>query len=297
MQKKNISQGITLSVNETGHKIVSVEHTKYEEGIKIAKKLFCDGFYLQCDSFANDKNLILDFSLLNEIKNLQYLAIGPNINFSKNQKITPLYKLSKLTSLSLHIKNLCIDLVHFPNLSSLNITFSKSISNFNTLSELQFLWLWHIKFENLEFLGNIENLKEIKIQLSNIQNLNGLENLKNLETIKLIRCTKLVDLAIINNAKKIRTLSLMHCKGITDFSFLKNNTSIETLSADEIKSLSFLQKVPTLSSIGFSNLEDGDITSIITLPTVKKINFYPNKKHYSHTNEQIQKLLNEKESI
>ena len=55
--------------------------------------------------------------------------------------------------------------------------------------------------------------------------------------------------------------------------------------------LKFIQSMKSLLSFRFWNCKNGDLSPLLGNPILKDVYFTPNKKHYSHTLEQIKILI------
>ncbi|EPP0275527.1 hypothetical protein ACUJ63_004823 [Salmonella enterica subsp. enterica] len=294
MENRKVSDGVNL-INKDGYNILSVELSKYHEGIVLATQLCCEGFYLKADPFIKTPSVHVDLSLLGEIKGLKDLSIGPNIDLSPKQDMSPIYALSTLTALTIHAKNTAIDFNYLNNLTSLTISYSKKISNFNKLSNLKNLWLWHLNTNDLGFLDGLCRMQKLKITQSQITSLNGLSKCECLRILHLTRCPKLFDLTEINKLRKLNGVFIVNSKGISDFSFLKNNSTIEQIGLDKVESLGFICSMPNLKTIGFNDLVDGNIAVALKNNNIERITFYPDRKHYTHTQSEVEKIIAHRE--
>ncbi|MFD1800962.1 hypothetical protein ACFSFZ_01925 [Mixta tenebrionis] len=290
MKKDDFPEGINF-INKDGRRIISAEHNKYLEGVFLATQLNCNGFYLKADSFSQTQQVNIDFSLLDRVRSIDELAIGPNIKFSPDQDFSPLYALSKLTSLTIHVKGISIDFNRFSKLTNLTATYSKKFSNFSALTNLRNLWLWHLNTNDFGFFGDFPNLRELKITQSQIRSLDGLSGCENLEKLHLIRCTKLLNLSGIDALKKLNGVFIINSKQMVNFSCLKGNCSIEQLGLNRVDSLDFIRYMPNLKTVGFDELIDGNIALALEIPHIERITFYPNKKHYTHTQQEVNEII------
>ena len=56
--------------------------------------------------------------------------------------------------------------------------------------------------------------------------------------------------------------------------------------------LAFVPQLPALDYVGFENVLDGDLSPLLKSASLTKVGFHPAKrKHYSHSQAEIQKLI------
>jgi internalin A len=84
----------------------------------------------------------------------------------------------------------------------------------------------------------------------------------------------------INKLTSLRDLHVEKC-GWTDFSNLRLD-SLRTLFVSKAQSLRFIKQLKKLDDLDFWDCVDGDLSPILAHPSLTRINFYPEKKHYSH---------------
>lgn len=109
-----------------------------------------------------------------------------------------------------------------------------------------------------------------------------------LDSLKTLYCRKLTDIASISELAYLKRLHIEKCAQVTDLSFLQGNQTIRHLFVDKVSNLCFISSMPNLEKISFWNCIDGNLEPLIHTPS--HIYFYPNKKHYSHTLEQVNKM-------
>ena len=91
---------------------------------------------------------------------------------------------------------------------------------------------------------------------------------------------------------KLEELRLDNCKKINFEGIFEKCHKVKQLACNggpDVPSLSFLKQMKSIEVFRFceTNILDGDLTPLLQL---KDFGFYPNKKHYSHTSEQLEEI-------
>jgi internalin A len=259
-----------------------------EEGLLYAKEKNFDKIRIT-NLNLNYTQLVLDLTVLCNFQFIQKLNIAEWLNISKNTNIEPIYKLKNLTSLSIDHFFFKIDFSLLPQLEELSITYSTNYKNIGSLINLRILGIGKYKKENCSEFKHLTKLVSLNLFQVNYCSLIGLENL-NIKRLKITYNNSLVDLHSINTLENLEELWIEKCKGATNLSILKANNSIKKLRVDTVDSISFIENMPKLEDIYFLNYIEGNMNSIITSKSLKKFYFYPNKKHYTHSLEELKKI-------
>jgi internalin A len=101
----------------------------------------------------------------------------------------------------------------------------------------------------------------------------------------------LVDISAVGELSKLKDLYVEKCKRLRDFSCLNENDSIEEIFISELDSIKFVSSMKEIKSLKFWDLQDGDISPVFAARSLKDVFFTPNKKHYTHTVQEVQTLL------
>ena len=233
---------------------------------------------------------------LDEVDFLKNYPLIKHISISGISNVKGIYALKDLESLYISGEKLKIDFGAFPHLKKLIIDWSPYLLNMNQCSKLETLSFYKYKplSKDMSQLFNISWLKSLTITQSPINSLRGLEGFRQLEKIELNYCSKLEKICCLESSKKtLTTLLLDHCKSIENHEYVELLKELKVLAYNNcgnIPSIKFIKKMPSLEDFRFVNTDitDGDISPCIGL---KYAGFF-NKKHYSHTSEQIEKLSN-----
>jgi hypothetical protein len=149
-----------------------------------------------------------------------------------------------------------------------------SLHSINLLSHLQTLTINRSQYQNLSFLENCTNLKELNLSLfSKLEDLHHLKNLSHLEKLHLESCPILKDISPIELLCQLRSLALVNCP--------------------KIKSVKHLLKLNNLNAILLwesTKIEDGDIRCLLSLPHLKRLSFL-NRRNYNLKIEEVAYIL------
>lgn len=242
--------------------------------------------------FTSGKELYsfrLDVSSLKKAFSIRRLGLSDHIGLN-SEGILELYTLKDLKSLSFEHPSIKLDLSNFLKLETLYFKYNKGISNLGALKNLKDLLIFSLNIPNCEILQELSALEMLRLTRGNFTTLQGIENLKKVKRIDVAYNSKLTDAKAIASLSSLEKLHIEKCKLLTDFSFLKGNTSIKELFIDNLDSLEFVATMPNLEKINFWFCKDGNMSPLLESKSLKQINFYPNKKHYTHTIEEIIEL-------
>jgi hypothetical protein len=223
-----------------------------------------------------------DFGFLENVPDIEYLNIN---EISGNPEITPIGNLKNLKTLNLNLRKSTKqnNLKPLNNLSLLEKLYFQGKFKKNSF-ELQFDHLSEfgpqLNCIDINEIGQLKNLKTLKIFNQKIDNLTGFEKILSLDNL-FIHNVKMLDqnifsvIFLINGLKK---LSMAYIKGITDFTFIKNKSSIETLilwslnGLESIKGIENLIHLKKYSQCGeHKNLNIIDFSELLKLKELKEV--------------------------
>lgn len=138
-------------------------------------------------------------------------------------------------------------------------SFAASIGN---LSNLQTLSMHRPRFKALDGIQVMEDLKYLEIDYSkNLCDLSDLAKCSNLVGLELQNCPNILDLSMLKSLRNLHVLHLWNCKNIESLKWVQDS---------QVEYLNFYS----------SNIRDGDLSFIESLPNLKVLRFQ-NKKHYN----------------
>jgi len=218
--------------------------------------------------------------------------------YSQDINVTALESLTKLRFLTIDGNKQPVDLSLFPDLEELKIDWHKNI-HLVSLLHLKRLYLskYQSKLTSCQELPAFPNLECLEFVRGNLTTLNGVDKLTNLKSIHLSYLTKLSNIDDLRTLPNIEIIELDSCKKVDDyfvFNELKSLKKLLILNGGEIPSIKFIENMPNLEffSIGSTVVKDGDMSPCLNL----KYAGFNDKKHYSHTNKQIKKIISTKDA-
>ena len=226
---------------------------------------------LRVISFIQDIGNVLNFDSIYNLKEMR------NICFQDKQKFT-------------------IDISRFTKLQHLGSDYWKGLVNLDKAYSLTSVVICKYPFSNLSLFSELRNLQILHIYSSQIRSLDGIEKLPIKELCLAIN-NKLEDIHKINEISTLERLDIERCKMLTDFTFLRGNPYIQDLLIDNPDSINFIGYMPNLKKINFWNCKDGNMNPLLQSQSLEIINFYPNKKHYTHTIKEINKATSTRRGL
>lgn len=259
-----------------------------QEGMNYAEKNKYDSIRIVDLNTKDNISENIDFYTLNHKAFIKRLMIE-DIKLDKKQALSmeSIYTLKNLKMLSLKGNKIELDLSKLTQLEALYYKYGIKIKNVESLSNLKDLFILSFRGLNLNLLKGLLNLKRLRLSGGDFVSLDGIGALNKLERLDITYNSKLADATQINELICLREFHIEKCKSLNDFSFLEGNSTIEELFIDKLNSLSFISSMKKLKSINFGDCIDGDMTTLLKLKNLEQINFYPNKKHYTHTLDEI----------
>lgn len=207
--------------------------------------------------------------------------------------ISVLSKLSNLKMLAISDFNQPLDLSNNSGLEEISIDWHNKVRLPIKSNTLKILRIWGFKpmNKNLLELGNWPTLEELSLIQGNIASLEGVEKYPLLNKMVLAYLRNLTSVKELQTSN-LQNLELDTCKKIADIETLSEIKTLEKIimgNCGKIPSLQFINKFANLNFFSFVNteIEDGDLTPCLNLDYAG----FDNKRHYSHTFEEIKQLI------
>lgn len=276
-------EGFKVYVN--GRRSIIINSDAIAECMRIYDRYKLDGVAITTSHDYRLHNV--DF--LSEYPEIEHLSISDRIN-----DVSAIHDLNNLKTLVLSGKGRKVDFAHFPMLTELNTDWSPKFINIGKCEYLNRLSLWgyNPKTKDCSTISDVPWIKRLMIAHSSIVNLKGLEKFTRLEEIAFDYCNKLETLCCLEESKEsLVSLRFDHCKSITNHDYVVQLNRLGTLAYNNggtLPSIKFIKKMASLENFMFmgTDVTDGDMTPCIGL----KYAAFTNKKHFSHTMEQIKSL-------
>lgn len=282
----------TIRENLDG-KYLTIHTEHFREGIEYAAKIRIQQILL-IGRQASD--ITVDFKEFDKLsKSLRVISfiqdIGNVLNFDS------IYNLKEMRNICFQDKQkFTIDISRFTKLQHLGSDYWKGLVNLDKAYSLTSMVICKCPFSNLSLFSELRNLQILHIYSSQIRSLDGIEKLPIKELCLAIN-NKLEDIHKINEISTLERLDIELCKMLTDFTFLRGNPYIQDLLIDKPDSIDFIMSMPNLKKINFWNCKDGNMNPLLQSQSLEIINFYPNKKHYTHTIEEINKATSTRRGL
>lgn len=203
----------------------------------------------------------IDWNSLVKLTQLKELFIDNPI---KEKVDFSLFK--SLIALNYHWDKKNIDSVlSLPNIEHLIIWGGKedNFSGFKKLSSLKYLEVIGGRFNSVEHLAELKNLKALFLaRLTKMEDISELSDLIGLQCLSIQSCNKIKFPSSLSKLKELKKLSLIKQKNFESINFIKSYEKIEILHVFEMA------------------VDDGDLSFIKSIPSLKRIKIEP-KKHYN----------------
>lgn len=180
------------------------------------------------------------------------------------------------------------------------INFDWKEDNWKTIdfSKCRYLIIWHHATKEKDFnnLPDIPDLEYLEINWSGSTSLKGLSKYQKLKRLELHCCIKLETLDGIENVNKgIEHIHVNQSKKLKGHERIVQLKSLRILCFNDcgaVDNLDFIQGLPNLTDFRFvnTNVINGDLMPLITHSKIKNAGFL-NKRHYSHKDTDIDRLL------
>lgn len=255
-------------------------------GLKYARKKAIDSIRIRTLNQNSGHRYKIDFKLIACQDFIRNFTLNDDFKIVNLKEGRVLSDMQSLISLSL-LHPIEIEWEKLVNLERLVLDSDKYIRGLSALKTLRKLLMMSMGQEGFQEITALENLDNLDIGGRRLEHLNGIQSMQSLSSLTIGYASKLYDISPIASLPNLKTLHMERCKNMTDFSPLKGNNVIEKLTLDQVESLDFVPQMQSLYAIKFFNCIDGDLRPLLESRTLKDIFFYPSKKHYTHTLEQL----------
>ena len=255
-------------------------------GLKYARKKAIDSIRITTLNQNSGHHYKIDFQLIACQDFIRNFILNDDFKIVNLKEGRVLSDMQSLISLSL-LHPIEIEWEKLVNLERLVLDSDKYIRGLSALKTLRKLLMMSMGQEGFQEITALENLDNLDIGGRRLEHLNGIQSMQSLSSLTIGYASKLYDISPIASLPNLKTLHMERCKNMTDFSPLKGNNVIEKLTLDQVESLDFVPQMQSLYAIKFFNCIDGDLRPLLESRTLKDIFFYPSKKHYTHTLEQL----------
>ena len=281
----------TIRENLEGN-YLTIHVENFQEGVEYAAKIEIQQILL-IGTLANET--LVDFNAFNKLsKSLRIISFIQDIGNAIN--LESIYNLKELREITFQKKQKFeLDISKFPKLEHFGGEYWKGLINLEKAYTLTSMVIRKYPYPDLENVSNLQKMERLHIYSSQIQSLDGVERLP-IRELCLAKNNKLEDIHKINEVSSLESLQIEGCKRLENFTFLKGNPNIEDLFIDKLDSIDFVEFMPNLKKINFWNCKGGNMNPLLRSQSLEVVNFYPNKKHYTHTLKEVEEIRQEKEN-
>lgn len=233
--------------------------------------------------------------------NLDFLRDVPFVEYldiltTKLEDVSGLYELKELSYFALEGKTPPLDFSRLPRLSTLALgRVSPHVHrDLGKAQAIRKLALTHPKPDSLAVLGQLTALQDLGMSAAPIRDLSFSSFTPGLRRLSLVACNSMQSLAGLENARDLVSLTIEQAKSLSDLTSLSHLSKLRALFLKEcpsIDSISPLKNLPSLETVGLmqtTNVKDGDLSPLLTLPSLRNASFL-NREHYSNRNEEFPK--------
>jgi hypothetical protein len=270
------------------YKIMSIDSRRIDECMRFYKKRKLDGVSIS----PHEGYKLKDLSFLKDYPFIEGVVVA----YGQNIDISGVHVLQGLKFISLGDGKYAIDLSNFSNLEEIRVRCHQKLVLPKKSTRVKSLYLSRYSPTSKDFheLPRYVNLESLEVVLGSVQSLAGLERFKRLTSLDLHRLTKLERIGDLKSAS-LEFLHIEKCKKISDHSHVTNLENLRVLrfaDCGSMPSLKFINRMPKLEELSFAktNVEDGDLSPCLRLKWVG----FLNKRHYSHTEEEVDAILAER---
>lgn len=235
----------------------------------------------------------LDLAPLAGAGHVRSLSISDSFKPGK-VSLEGLYDMPALKELAFQDQKIRPDLARLPQLEVLYAAWSKGLAGFDALTRLRDLLVTGLGEADCSLLAGLAALERLRVSGGTVASLHGVEGLERLAEVKLDHCAKLADATALAQLPALRRLHVEKCKLLHDFSWLAGAEALDDLFVSELDSIAFVPKMKGLRALKFWDLADGDVEPALASGTLRKIDFFPDRKHYTRTKAQAVAALAER---
>jgi hypothetical protein len=192
---------------------------------------------------------------------------------------------------------LLLSLKCFPELRTLRGEWctGMDVSSCKNLAVLQ-LSSYAPRSKSLVDVPALGSLREVILIKPNIVSLAGIERFA-LQRLEIAYAAKLTDASAVGAIETLESLELVRCRGVDVAGLsmhLRRLRSLRVRDGADLASLGFLKQMPLLEDFRFvgTNVVDGDLRPLLGMRSVG----FLHKRHYSHTPEQVDAILGERDN-
>ena len=225
---------------------------------------------------------------------------GIEVYSSRVRDVSPIQRLCRLHILGLDCPARGpLNFHAFPELTVCKITLWPGAHSVFGLEHLKYLNVSRYPDISLTAVSCLRALERLKVFSSKLISAEGCQALNVLRKLTFAYCHRLTDLEALGKMRSLESLELASCGRIKQLDWVSNLTRLVSLwldgcgSVGSLAALGNLQCLQQISFCGSTVVREGDMSVLLSLPRLRKV-FFVNRRHYSHTRAEIQRVLDER---
>lgn len=226
-----------------------------------------------------------DLSFLLSVPNIH----GVDVISDKVTDVSPVFQLENLKTLSLFCKaTVTGDFARLKQLQSVSLRWRKAFGSVFNLSNLLSINIIAYPEKDLtQWPTNIQ-LERLRLESRKLKELCGVDRFPNIRRLHLHRCPNLQHLAALSASSSIQELRVSHCPNVVDWVTVASLRELRVLEIedcgeiDSIVPFTKCRRLEQLQIAGNTTILNGDLSSLATLPNLKRV-LLAHRKHYSHS--------------
>jgi hypothetical protein len=237
-------------------------------------------------------------------EDLKFLAVVPELRrlyvtdfrIKSVQSVMSLRHLAELKLMTYDKTQL--DFSCFPELRRCILEWRPGSDSIFSCESLFSLYINNYKNKDVNKFTKLKKLQVLAIMNSSICDVEGLSALLELSSLRLANIPKLKTIEPVSSLRELISLDINTCKNIRSIAPIRYLSKLRDLiisncgDIDSLKPIEYLDKLEMVVFPESTNILDGDL-SMLTKKSRLKRSAFKNRKHYSHTHEQIQEFWHE----
>lgn len=215
----------------------------------------------------------------------------------KIKEVSPVHELKQLRSLQVSTYcNTSIQFDNFPDLEDCGLRWRNGSESLFVQRTLKHLFLSDSPLTDSSVVAEMIGLESLSISTSSIKDVWGIGNLRRLRTLGLYHLKQLENLTGLEGIPQLEELEIVDCRKVENIEPIGELVNLRKLilgNDGSLKSLKPLRGHKYMQWLTFpesTNIVDGDLSVLLELPSLRKVAFQ-NRRHYSHSREQISAIL------
>ena len=234
------------------------------------------------------KSQALDF--LADIENLRVVSIFDDTV----EDLSVIEKLDKLQVLYLECPKakVNVDFSVLKNIVDVRFDWRPCFSSVCQSNTVQTLLINGYKGEDLSPFKSMSLTRLDILKGGKLATLNGLQKIPNLKSLMLFQCSKLTNISALQSIA-LERIDFETCKRLENLEIIFRLPNLKHISLDKCGQLKDVTGISTLAleslNISDTAVENGDLHEFLNLKCSKI--YFDNKKHYSHSLEEIRRIV------